>query len=89
VGILSKVQIQQREEVEELEPQQQVQNVSYQHDDVAAAQAPAGEQQAAAGEQQQGQEHKPFVRKQPKLGRNDPCFCGSGKKYKHCHGKLS
>ena len=23
----------------------------------------------------------------PKIGRNDPCFCGSGKKYKHCHGK--
>jgi preprotein translocase subunit SecA len=23
----------------------------------------------------------------PKVGRNDPCFCGSGKKYKHCHGK--
>jgi len=25
----------------------------------------------------------------PKVGRNDPCPCGSGKKYKHCHGKLS
>jgi preprotein translocase subunit SecA len=24
-----------------------------------------------------------------KIGRNDPCPCGSGKKYKHCHGKLS
>ncbi|WP_174328800.1 SEC-C metal-binding domain-containing protein, partial [Burkholderia multivorans] len=24
-----------------------------------------------------------------KVGRNDPCPCGSGKKYKHCHGKLS
>ncbi|TAG65149.1 MAG: hypothetical protein EAZ24_16940, partial [Burkholderiales bacterium] len=24
----------------------------------------------------------------PKLGRNDPCWCGSGKKYKHCHGAL-
>ncbi len=26
-------------------------------------------------------------RSEPKIGRNDPCFCGSGKKYKHCHGK--
>ncbi len=29
-----------------------------------------------------------FVREQPKVGRNDPCPCGSGKKYKQCHGKL-
>ena len=31
---------------------------------------------------------KPFVRKQKKVGRNDPCPCGSGKKYKNCHGKF-
>ena len=31
----------------------------------------------------------PFVRQMGKIGRNDPCPCGSGKKYKHCHGKLS
>jgi len=31
----------------------------------------------------------PFVRQTPKIGRNDPCHCGSGKKFKHCHGKLS
>lgn len=30
---------------------------------------------------------KPIERKQKKIGRNDPCWCGSGKKYKHCHGK--
>ena len=30
----------------------------------------------------------PYVREKPKVGRNDPCPCGSGKKYKHCHGKL-
>lgn len=32
-------------------------------------------------------EPKPFVRDQPKIGRNDPCPCGSGKKYKKCRGK--
>jgi preprotein translocase subunit SecA len=32
---------------------------------------------------------EPFVRSQPKVGRNEPCPCGSGKKYKQCHGKLS
>jgi len=31
---------------------------------------------------------QPFVRDTPKVGRNDPCPCGSGKKYKQCHGKL-
>lgn len=31
--------------------------------------------------------NKPVERKQKKIGRNDPCWCGSGKKYKHCHGK--
>ena len=31
--------------------------------------------------------NQPYVRKQPKVGRNDPCPCGSGKKYKKCCGK--
>ena len=31
----------------------------------------------------------PFVRNERKVGRNEPCPCGSGKKYKHCHGALS
>jgi preprotein translocase subunit SecA len=30
----------------------------------------------------------PFVRDGRKVGRNEPCPCGSGKKYKHCHGQL-
>ncbi len=42
----------------------------------AAAQAPQGEQKV-----------KPIRLEQPKVGRNDPCPCGSGKKYKKCHGK--
>jgi preprotein translocase subunit SecA len=43
----------------------------------------AAEPTAAIGEK------KPFVRPDRKVGRNDPCPCGSGKKYKQCHGKLS
>jgi hypothetical protein len=31
---------------------------------------------------------EPFVRPVPKVGRNEPCPCGSGRKYKHCHGAL-
>lgn len=36
-----------------------------------------------------GHNHIPFVRNSPKVGRNEPCPCGSGKKYKQCHGKIS
>jgi preprotein translocase subunit SecA len=46
--------------------------------------APAKETQGAVVA-----EKKPFVRPDRKVGRNDPCPCGSGKKYKHCHGRLN
>jgi preprotein translocase subunit SecA len=39
---------------------------------------------AAAGEE--AKRHTPFVRDQPKVKPNDPCYCGSGKKFKKCHG---
>lgn len=88
ITILSKVEIKAPEEVETLESQQQPSNVTYEHN---AAQGMA-ENQGNAGQQQQqppAEGAKPFVRQQPKLGRNDPCYCGSGKKFKQCHGKLS
>jgi preprotein translocase subunit SecA len=47
----------------------------------ALAQADADTEAPAAGQT--------FVRQGQKVGRNDPCPCGSGKKYKHCHGKLT
>jgi preprotein translocase subunit SecA len=37
---------------------------------------------------QEPREQKPVVREGPKLGRNDPCWCGSGKKFKKCHGAM-
>jgi preprotein translocase subunit SecA len=40
------------------------------------------------GDQQQRQEKVQPVRVEKKVGRNDPCPCGSGKKYKNCHGKF-
>ena len=43
---------------------------------------------AASGEASM-EPHSPFVRTERKVGRNEPCPCGSGKKYKHCHGTLS
>ncbi len=77
--IVFTVQIRTPEEVEETAPHADVQNVRYQHADYDEA---LGDEAAgdAAPEAAQGG---------PKVGRNDPCPCGSGKKYKHCHGKLS
>ena len=45
-----------------------------------------GQQQPQGGNQQAGGP-QPYEREKPKVGRNDPCPCGSGKKYKHCHGR--
>ena len=44
-----------------------------------------GEAEAASAEPATPQT---YVREQPKVGRNEPCHCGSGKKFKQCHGKL-
>ena len=63
------------------EAQPAVGNVQYHHADYDEALAQAKD----ADEE----EHKPFVRDGAKVGRNDPCPCGSGKKYKQCHGKLA
>jgi len=87
ITLLSKVQIRAREEVDELEQQgyQQPENVSYQHQQAEGMHEPA---QAEGGEAGAGESHQPYVRGERKLGRNEPCWCGSGKKFKQCHGKL-
>ncbi len=46
-----------------------------------------GRGQRPQPQQQQQQAKTPVTREEPKVGRNDPCWCGSGKKYKHCHGQ--
>ncbi|MFM5155708.1 preprotein translocase subunit SecA [Aeromonas veronii] len=84
VSILSRVQVQERD-VEAMEEQQRQQAEAvprtYTH---AAAESQLADEQAAAEEG-----HTTFVRDEQKVGRNDPCPCGSGKKYKHCHGQLT
>ena len=77
--LLMTVQIRSEEQIEEVEQQHpQVENVQYHHADYDQALAGDGEPSKA----------QPVERAMPKVGRNDPCPCGSGKKYKHCHGKL-
>jgi preprotein translocase subunit SecA len=51
--------------------------------------APPGRAAQSAPPADDGEPAAPFVRDQPKVGRNQPCPCGSGKKFKQCHGQLS
>ena len=65
-----------------------LENVSYQHaDPVSAASQESVEASLAPPADEKAQQ--PFKRYNEKIGRNDPCPCGSGKKYKQCHGKLA
>jgi preprotein translocase subunit SecA len=88
--ILMMVQIRSAEELQAVEEPEAPRNVQYQHPDFtdAAAGVPEGEMQED-GDVAVLEKTQPFVRGQQKVGRNDPCPCGSGKKYKHCHGKLT
>lgn len=78
--IVYTVQIRSAEDVEETAPHSDVHNVQYQHADYDAGSR--GSDDVASPPEQ-------VINQGPKVGRNDPCPCGSGKKYKHCHGKLS
>jgi len=53
-----------------------------------ASAEPEGEEGFDMETDNQAESHTPFVREGRKIGRNEPCPCGSGKKYKHCHGQL-
>lgn len=90
--LLLTVKVQSREEVEAAEreaEQAHVQNVQYHHSDYDEALAePASDARASSASAEHGAQGT--VRNAfPKVGRNDPCPCGSGKKFKHCHGKLT
>ncbi|MBK0011416.1 MULTISPECIES: preprotein translocase subunit SecA [unclassified Stenotrophomonas] len=91
VTLLARVRIRSDEEVQALEAaeRQQVEarlsQSQFQHQD--AGSYSADEEAAQVEAAQQGM--NPLQRDEPKIGRNDPCPCGSGKKYKHCHGQLS
>jgi preprotein translocase subunit SecA len=76
---LMNVHIRNEQDIEAIEAPHAPENVQYHHADY---------EEALASEDGEA-EHKPFVRADKKPGRNDPCPCGSGKKYKQCHGKLT
>jgi preprotein translocase subunit SecA len=80
ISLLARVQIRSDEDIEALERQRRAQTeMEYVHQDLGQDVHEVEEFEAPT----------PVVRDQPKIGRNAPCPCGSGKKYKHCHGKLA
>jgi preprotein translocase subunit SecA len=101
IGILSKIQIRRPEDVAAVEPATpDPSTLRFQHAAAPSLVAQPPEEAPPPGfgpPPQPGQmprapEAEPvqtYVREQPKVGRNEPCPCGSGKKYKQCHGRLS
>ncbi|ELC7321444.1 preprotein translocase subunit SecA [Stenotrophomonas maltophilia] len=91
VTLLSRVRIRSDEEVQALEAAERQQaearlsQSQFQHQDMGGYSADEEAAQVQAAQQGIAQAQ----RDEPKIGRNDPCPCGSGKKYKHCHGQLS
>jgi preprotein translocase subunit SecA len=82
IGVLCRVQVRAEDDVKAVEQQRRRQApMHYNHAPAAnpLAEGDAGSEQSTK---------TPYVRSKPKIGRNEPCPCGSGKKYKHCHGKL-
>jgi preprotein translocase subunit SecA len=84
IEILFKVQVRQEEDIRAIDEQRQMpKEMHFEHAEASALQEP---------EQVVEQPEKvvqPFTRDGDKVGRNDPCPCGSGKKFKQCHGRLS
>ncbi len=96
VGILARVRIRNEEEVQRLEEEERrraeaaAARLQFQHADSGGYGA---DEEAADVERAQsiagGAPRQPAVRDMPKVGRNEPCPCGSGKKFKQCHGQLA
>ncbi len=89
ISLISRVELPTLEEIKAMEAAQQVpDNVQYQHaqaDDILHP----DQQQETSPQAEEHVKQEPFKRTDKKLGRNDPCHCGSGKKFKQCHGKLA
>ncbi len=87
IRILSHVQVQQPEQVEAMEQQRREQAARQQMD--FTHEQSSGMRDDAEVSDEASAADAPFVREERKVGRNEPCPCGSGKKYKQCHGRLS
>jgi preprotein translocase subunit SecA len=91
ITLLARVRIRSEEEVARLEEEErrrqqaQADRMRFQHESAGGYSADEEAAQVLAAQSGSAQ---PVTRDTPKVGRNEPCPCGSGKKYKHCHGQL-
>lgn len=89
VTILAKVQVSQEEDVEAIDAQLQApREMHFEHAEAPAFDTPKQLLELDEGDALPEQE-RPYIREGRKIGRNDPCPCGSGMKFKQCHGKLN
>jgi len=89
IKTLTAVEIRTQEALPEVDDRQHVENVRLQHAEYEEPALAEGNGDVALAEAATKKKAQPVVRHTQKVGRNDPCPCGSGKKYKHCHGKLT
>ena len=83
ISILARIQLREESDARALEERSRPPgDMQFEHPE---AQSAMSEPEAGAEQEESAQ---PYRREAPKLGRNDPCWCGSGRKFKHCHGKL-
>lgn len=92
VKVLSHVKIRQEDPADAIERKRQEEKarekMQFQHQAVSALAESGAPESGSRPPQDDSERPSPFVREVPKVGRNDPCPCGSGKKYKVCHGKI-
>ncbi len=88
IGVLSKVRVQAPEDVAYEPPPPPPQTFEFRHEEFGGFGGQEEPSPLPAGSAPDGEEHRPYVRSDRKVGRNEPCPCGSGKKYKYCHGKV-
>ena len=88
VAILAKMQVQAETDVEQVNAnmRQEATKLQFHHDQAETIISKPAAQEEHSHETVHEQ---PYVREQAKVGRNDPCPCGSGRKYKQCHGSIS
>ena len=91
IGVLAKVQVAEEEDAEAIDEQrleQESQEMHFEHADASEATESIQQDETHVVADATAASEEPFMREGKKVGRNEPCPCGSGKKYKQCHGKL-
>jgi preprotein translocase subunit SecA len=92
IKVLSHVKVKQQDDAEAIERQRAEERarerMQFQHATATSSLSQEANAEGDSAPAQQEKSNEPFVRVAAKVGRNEPCPCGSGKKYKACHGRI-